>query len=363
MVISTAPAVLLRHLSVAAALLAAGPALAQESCTIYTVQSGDTLDAIAARAVSEGGVQLLVSANADVLAGANAVTAGMRLRIPCPDGSLPALDAAGAGSGGATTAAAAPSALPPIRFLTGGNFAPFVDDRMPEGGMFNEMIATALRAGDPVLDHTTVSIFDWEAHLTALLPTTAFDVGYPWHMPDCTRVDSLSEANRIRCTDYDASQPFFEAVIDYYVLAGSPFEGATSIADLSGTRICRPSGWFTFDMEERGLVEPNVVLVPGAIPTSCWRELQAGTVDIVTYDALTAEGDLHRLGIADKVVVLPQLTSIATMHALAPKSHPNGRAYLDILDRGLAQIRTDGTWFAIVSKHLGAYEASLRQDN
>ncbi len=362
----------IRSVAVGLALLAGCvlslPAHAQSPCDVYTVQSGDTLSAIAQRAGIPGGFQILFSANKDVVTSPTELKVGMQLRIPCADGTLPggaiSASAEPAGSDGpaittvpaasATAPAAAPGALPAIRFLTGGNFAPFTDESLPDYGLFAELVTTALADGDPDLDYKIFFINDWDSHLSALLPSGAFDMGFPWHLPDCSKLEGLSPENARRCTDFDASEPFFEAVVAFYTAPGGAYASAASVDALRGARICRPEGWFTFDLEAAGLIPPAVELMIGRIPTTCWQALKDGQVDVVTYDALTADRDIVALGLGEQVTMIPGLSSVATMHVLTPKSNPNGKAYLDILNRGLAQMRANGQWFAIVSKHLSA---------
>jgi polar amino acid transport system substrate-binding protein len=218
--------------------------------------------------------------------------------------------------------------------------------------MFSELVVAALKSSDPNLGYNIIFINDWDAHLSALLPSGAFDLGFPWHLPDCSDLSNLSPANARRCTDYDASDPFFEAVIGFYSRPDSPYAAATSLDALQGARICRPEGWFTFDLEAAELADN---LTAGRIPTTCWQDLKEGKVDVVTYDAFTAEEDIVTLGMRDLVTDISGLSSVATMHVLAPKSNPNGRAYLDLLNAGLQQMRSNGQWFAIVSKHLSAH--------
>lgn len=353
----------------AALWMAASPAAAQGLCETYVVRKGDTLSRIAADAGVAGGFQVLFSANSDVLRDPNLIEVGQRLRIPCADGSLPgtasaapatpAPETAAAAEPAATPApaepaAAAPSDLPAIRFLTGGNYAPFTDQELPQQGMFTELVTTALKLNPSPPDYTVSFVDDWGEHLTVLLPTGAFDMGFPWYRPDCGLIDYLGEDSRNRCNNYNFSEPFYEAVVGYYTLKGSAFEAATTPDQLRGARLCRPQGWFTFDLEARQLIEPNVSMTVPGTQIECMEALIAGNVDVVTYDALPAEEDIRTLGIGDRVTELADLAGLATLHVVTPKTNPNGEAYLALLNNGLAELRNNGEWFAIVSRQLGA---------
>jgi len=330
-------------------LAAAAPgAAAQEPCSRHELGASDTLAGIAARLGVEGGARAIYEANRDVLPAPDIFIPGTVIVIPCPDGSLPGQGAPAAG----------PSPLPQIRFLTGGRYAPFTDKDAPNRGMITEMVETAMRLGDPRQDFRIDFVNDWGAHLTALLPSGAFDMGFPWFLPDCTRVANLGPENARRCTDFRASLPLFEAEVSYYTLRDHPLAGATAFPELLGARLCRPDGWFTFDLEAQRLVEPNVSMTVAPTQVRCWQALLAGQVDVVTFDRLPAETDIAALGIADRVVELPRLTTRIGMHVLTPRSNENGEAFLAVLDRGLSELRASGRWLQIVEKHLGAEEAA-----
>ncbi|MCU0911246.1 MAG: transporter substrate-binding domain-containing protein [Rhodobacteraceae bacterium] len=344
-----------------AAALAASDARAQELCSVYTIVSGDTLSQIARRAGVPGGYQTLFSLNSDTIRNPNVIEVGGQLRIPCPDGALPGATAAAAAEATPTApaeAVAPPEALPAMRFLTAGFYAPFTDEGLPEGGMFTELVKTAVRTGNPDQAFNVTFVNDWGPHLTVLLPSGAFDMGFPWYKPDCTKVENLQPANALRCTDYNHSDPFFEAAVGYYAMKGSDFARVATYPELLGARLCRPRGWFTFDLEANRLVEPNITLLVAPTQVACWDALKAGEVDVVTFDALPAEADLIKLGLLDTVVEIPQLTSVETLHVFAPKSNPNGEAFLETINRGLAELRSSGQWMEIVSRHLGAQEAA-----
>lgn len=332
-------------------IVTATPASAQSLCSEYTVQSGDTLSRIAGNAGVRGGFQRLFDANSNVLRTPNVIEVGQVLAIPCADGSLPA--SARPAARPATATAPEPEATArPASFVTASGYAPFTDEDLPEGGMITQMIRRSMELGNPDQDFRIVFINDWGSHLTELLPSGVFDMGFPWFLPDCTKVDILSEPNARRCTEFNASAPFYEAGVGYYTLAGSRFADMTEYDELYGATLCRPDGWFSFDLEGEGLTAPNIELVFARTEEACWEMLQAGEVDVITYDALPAEEDYTELGIADQVTDIPALASKVTLHVFTPKDNPNGEAYLEIVNAGLEELRLSGEWFDIVRSQI-----------
>ncbi len=346
-------------LAASAGLFVAGAdqAAAQELCSRYTVVRGDTLSEIASRAGVQGGFQFLFNANTNVLRNPNIVEIGQVLVIPCADGALPeatpAAAVATAEPAVAATpepAAAAPEQAPlrELRVVTSSGYAPFTDRDLPGGGMFTQLVLRAFELGNPDQPVNFFFVNDWNAQLDSLLPSGAIDMAFPWFKPDCDRVEILSEPNAYRCTDFNHSDPFYDALVGYYTLQGSPYENASSAEDLMGARLCRPDAWFTFDMEAEGLVEPAISLTRAPSQLECWRLMDAGEIDVVTYDALPAEEDSRTLGLTDRTVTLDALTTTATLHVFVSKDNEEANAALPIINAGLEQLRLSGEWFTIV---------------
>lgn len=339
---------------------------AQELCTNYTVVRGDTLSQIASTAGVQGGFQVLFNANTNILRSPNLLEVGQVIAIPCADGSLPGATPVIAAAPEAPApdveapvaepvAVAEPEVVAPetaaptraLRVVTASGYAPFTDKDLPGGGMFTQLVLRAFELGNPDQEVNFFFVNDWNAQLDNLLPSGAVDMAFPWFKPDCDRVQILSAPNAYRCTDFNHSDPFYDALVGYYTLAGSPYEGATAYTDLLGARLCRPDAWFTFDMEAEGLVAPAITLTQ-VTQLGCWELLDAGEVDVVTYDALPAEDDARTLGMSDRVVSLDALTTTATLHVFVAKDNAEANAALPALNAGLEELRLTGEWFSIV---------------
>ena len=320
---------------------------AQELCSSYTIVRGDTLSQIASAAGVRGGFQALFNANTNVLRNPNLVEVGQVLAIPCADGSLPGVtQTAAIVAEPATQAAPAPTRA--LRVVTASGYAPFTDANLPGGGFFTQLVLRAFELGNPDQEVNFFFVNDWNAQLDNLLPSGAIDMAFPWFKPDCDRVDILSAPNAYRCTDFNHSDPFYDALVGYYTLEGSDYATAASYDDLMGARLCRPDAWFTFDMEAEGLVEPAISLTRAPTQLDCWRLMDAGEVDVVTYDALPAEDDSRTLGLDGRTVSLDALATTATLHVFVAKDNAEANAALPIINAGLEELRTNGEWFSIV---------------
>jgi len=318
---------------------------AREACTNYTVVRGDTLSVIASEAGVRGGFQALFNANTNVLSSPNLLEVGQVLAIPCADGSLP-----DSGVVREASTAPAPTTAEPdraLRIITASGYAPFTDESLPGGGLITQMVNRSMELGNPDQEYSLTFVNDWGSHLETLLPTGAVDMVFPWFRPNCDRVENLSPSSAERCTLFNHSEPFYEALVGYYTLSGSDYAGATSYSELVGARMCRPEAWFTFDLEAEGLMPPAVTLTRPVPQDGCWQLLLDGEIDVVSLDALPAEEDARELGVDDQVAKIEALTSAQTLHIFVSKDNQFANDALPIINAGLEELRLSGEWFEI----------------
>ena len=335
----------------------------------YIIAPGNTLYEIAIWAYGRGDrYREIYRANQELLRDERTVEVGEELLIPCLDGdasnATPNTEAdtfvqdAAKGLVASVQRIAENQRMPQlvdqqIRFLTGSGFAPFVDKGLKAGGMITDLVARAVGAAAPQQDFRVSFVNDWPAHLGVLLPDGAYDVGFPWHKPDCSATENLSDSLRMRCDEFDFSAPFYEVTVGFYTRAGDRLTNTVSHAGLFGQRVCRPEGHFLIDLEQYDLAVPNVSVETPDTAMECFTRLMQGQVDVVSLVRSEADSELLRLGINDKVVEIEGLASRQTLHALVLKSNPNGRVYLDILNQGLASLMASGKWFEVVAAHQG----------
>ncbi len=81
---------------------------------------------------------------------------------------------------------------------------------------------------------------------------------------------------------------------------------------------------------------------------------------MVTLNKSLATAEISKLGLDRRVAEIPALASAQTLHVVAPKGDAEGRAYLDLVNQGLADLQASGRWFEVVSRHLGAFGVWLR---
>lgn len=358
--------------SALALIAAAAPGLAQEACKPYVVKRGDTLTNIATRVYGSKGFLPIFQANRDVIgSNPNLIEVGTTIQIPCADGATteaaaepaPATTEAAAAEPVAEPAAepaAAPAAEPAatplaeVAFVTGNDYPPFTGEDLPNGGIFTQLVRTAMARGDEGQKYSIEFINDWSAHLDSLLPRNAYDATFPWSRPDCENLAILPEKDAYRCTDFEFSESFYEIVDGFFAIKGSGLDVAQSYDEYMGKRICRPESYSLSGLAAVALIEPNVTLVRPATSKECFEALATGTVDVVAIEVQIASDALADLGLKNDVVEAPLLAQVKTLRVMVHKSNPHRQAILDVINRGLTTMRESGEWFDIVSAGLQA---------
>lgn len=379
-------------------------AWAQSECDSYVISAGDTIRSISFIAYGEEELyESLYEANRALLeANAPALAAGTEIYVPCYDeldfgvlGSgigklavasvqtapligpeLPAQTqpAAVAEPVAIATvepqpeAAAEPVALEPtgaiaalaqtevttapIRFITGSDFKPFTDVSLENGGLFTELVATAVSRNENAPEFAIDFEDNWTTHLDELLPNGQYDVSFPWYRPNCEMADKLSAEMQQRCADFAWSDPYYQTVVAMYTRLGDPLVTVFSPFDLYGATVCRPAKYLTYDLDVVDLVEPNITLLRPETAGECFEMLLSGDTDVVTLNAVVAEDTIQSMRVNAVVVEMEEMATVQTLHAIASNTNPDALEYLDIVNQGIAQMSNSGEWISIVNRHL-----------
>ena len=389
-----------------AVALSIGTASAQQACSTYTVQQGDTLYKIS-RAAFNGDHNYhddIYRLNRSAIgSNPNYLEAGLHLEIPCPSGaSAPAQTAVVEETPAVqetttaqvqepvveetpveepepvveetTTAATTETVAEPvvsetasvgtisteraanrsvITFVTANGFPPYADEGLPNGGLIVELVETALARGS-IEDEIVVSfVNDRESHMDLLLPTYAVDASFPWSMPDCGMDESImTDFEIFACHNYLASDSFYTVVDGFYALNDSEYLKAFDFGDFVGTRICRPEGYSVSHLEIEGLVDPAIEMFTPVSAEDCFEMLIFGEVDLVAIDLNTGDFVISEMNITQEVSSNTSLVSLLPLNVVLMKTNPNAERIVEALNDGLAEMQQSGEWFEIGSRGL-----------
>lgn len=331
----------------------------------YTIKRGDTLQKLTNQVYGLGNSFFTIyNANKAVIGpNPSLIEVGMVLNIPCTGSAAPVPVAAAAPTTPVNVApspmatVAAPSALIPVstsrpmRIVTGSGWAPFQDQEQEQGGMLNEIVKTAFSTQVGPEDFKIDFINDYASHLEILVADMTYDMSSAWYRPNCEVYEKLGRESQFRCDSLEFSDPVFEQIVSYYVRA-SENPAPKVHSDLFGKRICRPTGFAMFMMEEKDIVEPNIELVRPTSVKECFELLVNNEVDAVVLATTAADSMIGELGIRDQVVETPELATISTLHVVTAINNPNKEMFITTVNNGLKELRENGKWFEIVQRHL-----------
>ncbi len=411
-----------KHLIISSLALAAatGAASAQEACSTYEIQRGDSLRELTIQVYSTEDFRIIYDANRDVIgSNPNIIRVGDVLTLPCleevgravappeteaerlaaemaselvkaaeeraakaiadAEARVAAAEAEAKKASEDVVSAAKASAVeeieaaraegaalirearsddrPEIRdrqilLITGGNYAPFTDEELPNRGLYTRLVETAMLRAAPEQAYKIQFVNDWSSHLDLLMPTLAFDGTFPWSRPNCEEAAALSESDRERCETYNFSNPFYEVVDTFFALEGSGYEQTLTYSDFAGTTICRPEGWSLSHMDAVSLYEPVISLMRPVSPDDCFHAVIEGRADIVAIEAHLAVEAISRLGYEHRIIENPNLAAIKSLNVMTHKDNPDGEAILETLNQGLTIMQQSGEWRDIVSSAL-----------
>ena len=235
-----------------------------------------------------------------------------------------------------------------LRLLTGDDYGISVDRSVSNGRMVAKLVDAALSENNDI-SHKITWINDWSAHLNPLLATHSFDVGFPWLKPDCA-----ANASDLRCSQFLFSDPIYEISMMLFVNAASPMS-FNSDADMVGKKVCRPSGYFTHDLDHNGrnwLAEEKIELKqPGSVQ-QCFRMLLQNQVDAVAVNEYTGRTIVKSMKLEDQVSVLDSTPlSIESVYALVHNQHPRAEELISQVNQSIKASQSSGSYQQILDSN------------
>ena len=330
----------------------------------YTVKEGDTLNGIAQAAYGLANKWTLIYyANQKQFGNAPILVPGNRIMVPCIKSPGDASVSEGSTAPGTEVD---PSKIEvsrikgDIQLLTADDYEPFTGRALPQGGLITDVVNRAMdklqkEAGGPGFRISWVN--DWSSHLNPLLSRKAFDMGFPWFKPDCEHYNELDEPAQFRCDTFFFSKPVFEILVLFFTLNDSPFQFEAD-NQVDGKRLCRPAGYFTFDLDKDGrnwVKDDKVVLLRPKDVEECFQMLARDEVDAVALNEFTGRAAIKKLGMDKQIRVVERPVSVLNLHVIIAKTHPRARTYLHYINSSLTYLRNSGEYNTIVDEHLARF--------
>jgi len=284
---------------------------------IYVVKSGDTLSKIARREL--GNIHAWIQIyreNKHILKDADRIYTGQRLRIP------------------KFTSHVKSKIDKTCKLVTGNNYLPFTDEKLPERGMFTEIVNKIFLNMNKKTD---IEFWSWKYGFDATLEGE-FDATFPY----------LKNEERLKTFYY--SKPVYKMFILPFVLKDNPIK-YKKLNDLKGLSVCRPEGYYTHDLKP--LIDNDAIVLkrPKELDT-CFHMLLQKEVDVVPVNEFTGKGAVHRLKLDNRIKALENYVSIETLHVIFPKNNSDSRMLQHDFDQELMKLENSGRLKQLKSRHL-----------
>jgi polar amino acid transport system substrate-binding protein len=222
-----------------------------------------------------------------------------------------------------------------IHVVTGNNYPPFTDENLPGGGMITEIVTLAFKKAG------------YQAHI-------AFR---PWKRgyEETKKGDFVATFPYIktedRAKDFHYSQPINTVYTRVFVVKDSPIH---ELQDLTGRRICVPVGYGVAEkfaeMLKQGLFNEEATPVD---LVGCLRMMLSGRKDFFIINEISGWATIREtFNTTENFRTLDAIFKEETHHLIVSKTTTDGARLLKAFDRGLDQLREDGTLQMIIKRHL-----------
>jgi polar amino acid transport system substrate-binding protein len=219
-----------------------------------------------------------------------------------------------------------------IEIVLTDNIKPFIDNSSSPKGVVVDRIKKSLKTISN-MDYSIDYIGDSNLMMhPPLLANKKYDIGLRWSEPDCK-----SKENKKIC-NFVVSKPVFKTISRFYRRKNS-LEKISKPKDIYGKKICRPKGWFGFDLEKQGFVDgENIKLITPDRPKECFSKLKNGQVDSVALTEYTANPIIKEMKLDRYIESIDALAIPIEFSLIADKTNPKAHIYIHKLNIGLAKL-------------------------
>lgn len=224
-----------------------------------------------------------------------------------------------------------------LTLVTGDQYAPFTDQRLPHGGMISEMVKVIFqKMGYAVhIDFKPWKRGYMEARESLYLGT------FPYAKTD----------ERLR--EFLYSEPLHVVHEVFYVRRDATIRYAQD-EDLTGLTVCRPLRYLLRDIQP--LLDAKIITVqqPSQLE-NCFRMLEHKRVDLVLINETVGKevvSSIYGASGHNAFKILEKPLTELSLHFIISKQNPAGALYIQAFNKALEELKRDSTLDAIISKHL-----------
>lgn len=233
-------------------------------------------------------------------------------------------------------AAACLLALPAAaaEIVTGNDYAPYSDEKLPEGGFATDLVRTVLTN---LGDAPRLRFLPWKR-------------GYQMTAAG----EALATFPYVRNPDREAEMLFSDAL--YFDLSRIVFNKAAPIAydgmaSLKGKTLCNPTGYVVYPEIKAALDAKDLrAQEPNDMP-ACLKFLDVGRADFIISSLPVIRATAGDLGLTEKIGFAETPFKENASYLIVGKKTAGGAAFLQTFNAGLAAYKATPAYAALVKKH------------
>lgn len=214
----------------------------------------------------------------------------------------------------------------PLKLVTGTDYAPYVDDSLPDGGPITALVRSIFaKAGYSI----NVSVEPWRRGYEGLL-AKRFDATFPY-------IRTEQRAREVLFSDP------ITIVRQHLVVAVGNERLAMATGWMKGKRVCAAVGYGLPPWLNLLIQQGDVQRVTPTQQRSCLSMIINGRADFMVEDDRIADARRTTVSEREKLATVPgPAASESTLHLIVARDNPNAPRILEIFNQGLAKLRADG---------------------
>jgi polar amino acid transport system substrate-binding protein len=224
----------------------------------------------------------------------------------------------------------------PVTLVSGDDYKPYADSKLPDGGMTTELVKKALAE---VKQDIKVDWLPWKRGLDET-KDGKFAGTFPYLRTPEREKDFLYSDPIVKIQDF----PF--------VKGGAKKFNFSKIETLAGSTICLPLGWAPTPKLVEMIKTKSIKVESPKDLSTCVKMVATNRADYFITDEAQGLATLKVSGLAvDSVVMTDVPLADTTLYLIAGKDQPGSKALLASFNKGMEAIRKNGIYAKVVKAH------------
>jgi polar amino acid transport system substrate-binding protein len=222
-----------------------------------------------------------------------------------------------------------------LKIATGNDYAPYADDKLPNGGLSITLIKAMYEGSEQVVK---LSFLPWERSYQL-----TYDLNYQITVPWIKTQERLEKFNYTEPL-ISIEQKIFSRTKDR--------ENFKTIKDLKGKKICLPLGWATAGTEiDLMLKNKEIGIERTKDISSCVEMLAYNRADFFITDVFQGKTTIIKENLSEKITDTFTFSSV-DLYAIVSKKNPNSDEIINTFNLKLKELKASEKYNEIINSFL-----------